>query len=121
MTIASVIDCRHYGFFWLLIKLISDFDVKSGAFLAGTAVERQDLPRTRPPRCPWPMLSARINLSAQGGVNPLPLKTPRLSDEASTWVKPLAAPRSAALVAAPAVQVECSGSCNSGGKGPTNS
>jgi hypothetical protein len=46
VTIASVIDCRHYGFFWLLIKLISDFDVKSGAFLAGTTVERQDLPHT---------------------------------------------------------------------------
>jgi hypothetical protein len=29
VTIASVIDCRHYGFFWLLIKLISDFDAKS--------------------------------------------------------------------------------------------
>jgi hypothetical protein len=49
VTIASVIDCRHYGFFWLLIKLISDFDVKSGAFLAGTAVERQDLPHSRRP------------------------------------------------------------------------
>jgi hypothetical protein len=47
VTIASVIDCRHYGFFWLLIKLISDFDAKSGACLAGTAVERQDLPQSR--------------------------------------------------------------------------
>jgi hypothetical protein len=51
VTIASVIDCRHYGFFWLLIKLISDFDAKSGAFLAGTAVERQDLPLKRRCRC----------------------------------------------------------------------
>jgi hypothetical protein len=30
--------------------LISDFDVKSGAFLAGTAVERQELPQSRPPQ-----------------------------------------------------------------------
>jgi hypothetical protein len=52
VTIASVIDCRHYGFFWLLIKLISDFDAKSGAFLAGTAVERQDLPHSRHSQAP---------------------------------------------------------------------
>lgn len=73
--------------------------------------------RVAPGRC----CPVRINLSAQGGANPLLLKTLRLSGEARNRVKSLAAPRSAALVAAPAVQIECAESCNSGGKGPTNS
>ena len=67
-------------------------------------------------RCP-----ALINLSTQGGVNPLLLKIPKLSGEASIWVKALAVARSPDLLVAPAVQVESSGSCNCGGRGPTNS
>ena len=70
---------------------------------------------------PLANLSGSINLSAQGGVYPFFFKTARLSGEPSIWVKALALSRSAALVAAPAVQVECSGSSNSGGRLPTNS
>ena len=86
----------------------------AAAMLAGA-------PEANPGGAPERCCPVRINLSAQGGANPLLLKTLRLSGEARNWVKSLAAPRSAALVAAPAVQVECSGSCNSSGKGPTNS
>lgn len=121
-------------------EFASDGSIGTGHFGARQAPQGADWPNPDPLqtfpatsssayRCPEPDLrgaperccAVRINLSAQGGANPLLLKTPRLSGEARNWVKPLAASRSAALVAAPAVQVECSGSCNSGGKGPTNS